>query len=175
MRRFFLPILWVVFLVFDGMVMPGLRVLESGFGSIIFLIALLLVFGIHRWVVGWGLGIGLISELLFGLHLGSIMGAWIIVVWSWYVLNRFFTVKPLEEHDSWFGAIPSIVFGILLFVISQGGEWLIIRLAYERTLPLELIKYILRSPQIFLSVALELGILLIALRSLYTRREIHYG
>ena len=175
MKRLVLPLLYILLLVVDGIVIPAFRDAVSGFGPAIFLVALLIGFGVHRGIIGWGLVIAFLTELSFGLYFGSMMGAWLITVGIWHLLNRFFSLKSFKENDSWFALVPAIFFGLILFGTFEIGQWLVSRLAYDRNLSIAIVEYMARSPEILMVSIGELLFILIAMRQLHARRATFYG
>jgi hypothetical protein len=175
MKRLFLVAIWAGFLVADGMIWPSLSGWSAGFGSIIFLVALALTFGIHRWVIGWGFAFAFATELFFGFYFGSLMGTWLILCWVWHIAGRFLSIKPLSDNDSWLALIPLAVSGAVLFTIAECGEWSIVRWAYDRTLTPTILKLSLNSPVILATVAVELFLLLVVFRFIYAPRVSVYG
>lgn len=167
MKRVLLIFVGGAMLIADSIIWPAVSGRIGGFGIILFLIGLILTFGMHRWVVGWGLGISFVAELLLGLYFGSLMGTWLIICWAWYLASRFLSMKPLQETDSWFGIIPLALCGIALYVIAEIGEWLLVRRAYENNLPSTLLKSLLTNPAMFAGMSIELILLLLVLRSVY--------
>lgn len=170
MSRLILAVIWFGALVIDGSVLPALLSSPAGFGTIVFLVALALSFGIHRWVIGWGMAAAFITELFLGAYFGSLIGAWLVIVWIWYGLNRFLSLKPSTESDSWLPLVPLVFFGMVLFVAGTISEWTIINLAYERGLTFLTVQDILGSPAILITVCAELVIFLLIMRGIYTPR-----
>ncbi len=164
MSRFWIVLIWLAALVVDGIMLPALRIGPAGFGTLLFLIALALTFGVHRWVVGWGIAIALAAEIMLGLYFGTLIAAWLIAAWGWYGINRFFSMKAASEPGSRLAIIPLVVFGILLFVAAQLGQWFITRVFYERTLTVAVTQAIINSPPILIIVGIELLVLLAVLR-----------
>lgn len=175
MKRLLIIPLLLLFWTIDSIILPGFYPNLGGLGVMVFLIALLLSFGVNRWVVGWGLAISFLVELCFGFYFGSLMGTWLFVVWAWHILNRFFSLKPFYEHDSWLALIPAVFLGVLLFVISQIGSWGITHMIYDHNISFSVIDDMLRSPRVMVTVLGELMVLLAVIRGIYIRRSIFYG
>lgn len=162
MKQFILGVLWLGVLVTDGVIIPALIGVLTGFGPILFLIALVVHFGVQRWIVGLGIFMAFLTELLLGLYFGSFIGTWLIIVSVWYIVVKFFSLKSSDE--SWSTLIPSFIFGMILCVIAIIGEWLIIRLVYESTLSFSTTYNLIISSQVFVFTGLEFVILLLVLR-----------
>jgi hypothetical protein len=176
MKRALLVALWVILLAFDGIVLPAIHSGPSGFGTIVFLIALILSFGTHRWVIGWGMAAAFCAELFFGFYLGALVGTWLVVVWAWQVLNQFFSLKSFTDGESsWFMLLPLELAGLVLFILAEGAHWLIIRLAYEHNLSFRITADLVASPSALITAGLELVVLLIIIRLLCIRRSFIYG
>ncbi len=175
MKKVVLILLYLLLIALDGIIIPAFQGAISGFGPAIFLVGLLVGFGVHRGIIGWGLVAACLTELLFGLYFGSMMGAWLITVWIWHLLNRFFSLKSFQENDSWLALVPAIFFGLILFGAFEIGQWVVIRLAYERSLSIAIVEYMARSPQILMVAIVELFFVLIVMRQLNIRRVTFYG
>lgn len=175
MKKLIVILLYILIIVIDGILIPSFRDAISGFGPAIFLTALLIGFGVNRGTIAWGLVIAGLTELLFGLYFGSMMGAWIITVGAWHLLNRFLSLKPFGENDSWLALVPAIFFGLILFGSFEMGQWLVIRLAYDRNLSIAIVKGIASSPEILTVAVGELSFLLIVIKQLCARRVTFYA
>lgn len=175
MNRLALMAVWFGALVIDGSVFPALLGSPAGFGTIVFLVALALSFGVHRWVIGWGIAAAFLAELFLGAYFGTLIGAWLVIVWIWHGLNRFMSLKPSTESDSWLSLVPLGVFGMVLFIAGTISEWAIIYLAYERGLTFSIVQDMLRSPAVLLTVCAELIVLLVVMRGIYKPKVSFYG
>ncbi len=77
----------------------------------IFLIAIAMTYGVHRWVIYLGLVIACLTELVYGFYFGSLMIQWLVIMWIWYSLNNFFSLKVVNKNDYWFLIVPYIFYG----------------------------------------------------------------
>src|SRR5258708_32097863 len=170
MRNILLILIWIIFLIVDGMILPSLRI-GSGFGPRFFLATIAVSFGVTRPLVVWGLAAAFVMELWLGFYFGSLMGPWLLVAWSWHFLNRFFNFKSLRENDSWFPLIPSVLAGLLLFAVAEFGTWAITKFIYESSLSILPLKYILISPEILATISAEFLILLILMKYFYKTEQ----
>ena len=161
---YFIIIVWISLLVGDGIILPALTSLPSGFGAIVFLSALAITFGIHRWVIGLGIVLAGLTELMIGTYFGVIIGAWLVIAWSWHLLNRFLNMKSVNKNDSLGALIPVTLFGLGLFVVGEGILWMISRFVYESGLTATIFINILRSPTIITVIMTELIITLFVFR-----------
>ena len=176
MKRSLLVLFWIALVAFDGIVLPAMHSGPSGFGTIVFLIALILSFGTHRWVIGWGIVAAFCAELFFGFDIGALIGSWLVVVWAWQVLNRFFSLKSFTDGESsWFMLLPLELAGLVLFVVAECAHWLIDRVAYEPTLSFRTTADLIASPIALITAGLELAALLALIRIVYMRRNFIYG
>lgn len=175
MKYFMIIGIWLAVLIGDGVILPALTGLPAGFGIIVFLSALVITFGIHRWVIGLGIILAGVTELMIGAYFGVIMGAWLVMAWSWHLLNKFLNMKPLNESDSLVALMPFTLLGLGLFALGESALWAISRFIYEAGLTAMVLVDILRSPAIFSIVAAELVITLFIFHFIYSPRNSIYG
>lgn len=169
MKGITLILLWLVFIIIDGVVLPAALSMPAGFGIIVLLIALSLSFSIHRWVVISGLCLAFITEIILGLYFGSLMGEWLAIAWVWYGLNDFFNLKSFHE-SGWSILAPFAIIGTILFTIAKVFEWVIIHLAYDRTLAFSATQQIIKSPVILAMVFFEMCVLLFIFHLIHAKR-----
>lgn len=175
MRRLGIVGIWLVVIIIDGIVLPALSGLPSGLGIMVFLSALAITFGIHRWVISWGIVMAGATELILGAGFGTIIGSWLVVAWVWYLLNRFLNMKPLSENDSFLAFILFILLGLGLLAIGEGALWVITRLAYQSDLSTSTLFHLFRAPTILSIVAVELGVTLFVFRFIYSPKNLIYA
>lgn len=175
MRYFVIIGLWFAVLVIDGVVFPSLTGWPSGFGIIVLLSALAITFGIHRWVIGLGIILAGLTELMLGTYFGTIVGAWLVMAWSWHLLNQFLNMKPLSENDSFLALIPFTLLGLGLFGLGEIMLWIISRFVYKSGLAITNFIGVFHSPMIFIIVAIELAVTLFVFRFIYSSRNSIYG
>lgn len=164
MKYLLITVFWLVIFICDGIILPALTGLVSGFGAIVFLSALAITFGIHRWVIGLGIVLAGLTELMIGTYFGVIIGAWLVIAWSWHLLNRFLNMKSVNKNDSLGALIPVTLFGLGLFVVGEGVLWMMSRFVYESGLTATIFINILRSPTIIAVIMAELIITLFVFR-----------
>lgn len=162
---------WLAIFVGDGIIFPALTGLPSGFGIIVLLSALVITFGIHRWLIGLGLIFAGLTELILGAYFGTIIGAWLIIVWGWYLLNQFLNLKLMNERASLATFVSRILFGLGLFVLGESVLWMIIRFVYEPELTITILINILRSPTIFSIVLVEFAVTFFVFRFIYSSKN----
>ena len=175
MKRFGIIVIWFAVLIIDGVILPALTGLPSGFGIIVFLSALAITFGIHRWVLWFGIILAGISELILASYFGVIIGAWLVMATGWYFLNQFLSTKPMGESDSFFSFVPSVFFGFVLTGLGEGAIWLISRFVYKSGFATTTLLGIVRSPMIVGVMAVELGLILLVFRWFYSPKNSIYG
>ncbi len=162
MKYILIFLIWLGLLVIDGLFLPAFFNFPFGFGMMIFLSALIVAFGSHRWVILLGLFLSVMAELILGAHFGTIMGSWLIMALGWYFLNQFLNIKPLKKEDSIIAVIPFIFFGLILFVIGEGALWLLNHFLYIRDLDVSVLVGIISAPALLISAIIELfGVLMI--------------
>ena len=171
MRYFAIMVVWFAVLIGDGIVFPALTGWPSGFGIMVLLSALAITFGIHRWLIGLGIILAGLTELILGTYFGIIIGAWLVITRVWHLLNQFLNLKPMSENDSLIAFAPATLCGLGLFSLGEGVSWVIIRFAYESELPATTLINILRSPAIISIVGIELLITLFVFRFIYFSRN----
>lgn len=175
MRYFSIIGIWFAVLIGDGIVIPGLTGLPSGFGIIVILSALAITFGIHRWVINFGIVLAVLTELLLGAYFGSIIGAWLIMASVWHLLDRFLNMRPIDENNSLAALAPFTLLGLGLFGLGESAMWAIGHFVYEPGLaPLPLF-YIMSSPVIFGIVSGELVLILLIFRFIFYSRNSIYA
>jgi hypothetical protein len=174
MSRIALILIWFGVLVVDGIIFPALGFI-GGFGSIIFLISVLLSYGTHRWVIGWGLVVAFVTEILFGWYLGTFVLAWLSVVWTWYILNAVFSVRPAHESESGLSVLFLSVCGIGLFMVSELAGWVFVKLVYDPKITFLIPRMIVTSLSILGGVFLELMVVLSLIRLLRIKRTVWHG
>lgn len=175
MKRLLIIGVWLAVLIIDGIVLPALTGLPAGLGIMVLLSALAITFGIHRWVIGLGIILAGMTELMFGAYFGTIIGAWLVIAWGWHLLNRFLNMNPASENDSFMALVPFAVLGLGLFGLGEGVSWAIDRFVYESGLAVTTLIDILRSPTIFIIVAIELVATLLIFRLIYFSRTTIYA
>lgn len=174
MKIFFSIIVWVFVLVVDGVVLPTMTNIFAGMGSVIFLTTLVLVHGFHKWVVGLGLLLAVVTEVVFGIYVGSIVGSWLVILWTWHLINKFMSFKSMSEDSSWSTLIPLLFSGAVISLFAFMAQWLIARFIYSSELPLAFIYQTLISPPIFITAFLELVVLLAMFRIIYKPKKSYY-
>lgn len=162
MSRFFIFCLWVLCLVVDGVVLPGLGITQAGVGPIVFLAAFLAAFGVRPWTIGWGIFFALGGEIFLGLGLGTLIISWLITVGVWHAVNGIINVPSVNERSSWGLLAPLTASALGLWIVFQAVYWLIVKLIYDQALPLASLTIILSSPGIILLVVIEIAILIAA-------------
>lgn len=175
MKRVVIIGVWLMVLIVDGTVLPPLTGWPSGFGIMVLLSALAITFGIHLWVIGLGLVLAGMTELILGSYFGAIIGAWLIMAWIWYFLNRFLNMKPISENKSLVALVPFTLLGFILFVFGEGISWIINYFIYGSGFALTILVSIIRSPIICAVVVVELIITLSIFRLIYYPKDSIYG
>ncbi len=175
MKRIAIIGVWLAVLVVDGIVLPALTGRPAGLGVMVFLAALAITFGIQRWVIGLGIVLAGLTELMLGIYFGTIIGAWLVLAWGWHLLNRFLNMKPVSENDSWPVLAPFTLFGLALFLLGESASWAISRFAYEPGLSPATLFQIVRSPVIFCVVTVELVVILFIFHFIYSARNINHA
>ena len=165
---------WLVVLIIDGIVLPALTGLPSGLGIMVLLSALAIMFGVHRWVIGLGIVLAGLTELILGTNFGVIIGAWLVMVWGWYFLNQFLNIKLISKNNFLVILLPLTLLGLIIFVLGEGAWWAISHLVYERGLALSTLLYIIRSPVILSVVAVELMVTLFVFGLVYSSHNSIY-
>lgn len=155
---------WLVVLIIDSVMLPALTGFPSGFGISVFLSALVIVFGVHRWVIGLGVVFAGITELIFGMNFGVVIGSWLFMVWCGYVLYQFLNIKSMGENDSVFAVLPFTFLGIVIFSVGGIAFWLINHFIYKSGLVLSVLLEIMVSPVIASIVIIELAATLFVFR-----------
>src|SRR3989344_882957 len=171
MKYFAIIGVWFVALVGDGIILPALTGLPSGFGIIVLLSIMAVGFGVHRWVIGLGMILAGTTELIIGTYFGTIIGAWLVMAWGWYFLNQFLNIKSINKNNFLMAFVPVTLLGLGLFVFGEGVLWIIIRFVYESGLSTITLINILCSPAIFSIVAIELAVTLFIFRFIYLSRN----
>ena len=175
MKRLAIIIAWFFVVIIDGVVLPALTGLPTGFGIIIFLSAFAISFGIHRWVIILGIVLAFVTELNVGTYFGIIIGAWLVIAWAGHLMNRFFNMKPVNENDSLISILPIALLGFVLFCIGEVTLWVISRFVYESGLSMATLLQIMRSPKILAGVVAELMVVLSIFRLVYSPGDSVYG
>ena len=175
MKRAAIAAVWVVVLIVDGVVLPGLTGLHAGLGIMIFLAALAVSFGAHRWVIGLGMALSLGAELILGMNFGVIIGAWLAIIWSWYGMSQVLSMKSVHENDSMLTLVPCAAFGIVLVAVGECAAWLIDRVMYQAGLTSATLRAILGSPAIMGVAFVELVAVLFIFRFIYSSRTSFYA
>lgn len=175
MRQLTVICIWAAVFIGDGIILPALTGWPSGLGIMVLLAALAITFGIHRWVIGLGIVLAGMTELMVGAYFGAIIGAWLVMVWGWHFLNRFLNMKPVSENDSLVALVPFTLLGLIIFGLGEGALWVISRLAYEPRLTVTTFVNILGSPTIFTVVTIELAVIIFILHLIYSPRNSIYG
>ncbi|MEK9158278.1 MAG: hypothetical protein AAB638_03835 [Patescibacteria group bacterium] len=153
-------IIWIGVLLFDGVLLPATSNILIGMGSIVFLVALVVSQGLHRWVVSLGVALALTTEIIFGLYLGTLVGAWLVALWVWYGINRFLSLKSVVEDSSLVTLLPSLISGLLVLFAMLFAQWGLVRIFYESSISLSVFSNLLTSPRIIIIVAVELLIVI---------------
>jgi len=161
-------IIWFVFFIGDGTVLPALTGLPFGFSIMILLSVMAITFGIERWVVYLGIILAGLTELLVGAYFGTIIGAWLVMAWLWHVLNKFLNMRPMSENNSLVTLMPFTLFGFGLFGLGEGVSWLINRFVYEPKLAITNFIGIFGSPTMLCIVAVELIVTLFIFHFIYS-------
>lgn len=158
---------WLAVLISDSVILPALTDFPSGFGILVFLSALVIVFGVHHWVIGLGIVLAGITELIFGMYFGVVIGAWLVMVWCGYVLYQFLNVKSMGENDSMFSLMPFTLLGLVVFSVGEIVFWLIEYFIYKSGFTLPVLLEVASSPVIISIVIIELAITLFIFRFIY--------
>ena len=98
MRTVFIGGLFLATLIIDGMVMPALFHVRESLLLLVFLVAMIVTFGERTWVVGYGIVISLLAELLLGLYPGTLILSFLFVLLMWHSLTRFINIKPRVDE-----------------------------------------------------------------------------
>ena len=175
MKQLAVICVWAAVFIIDGIMFPALTGLPSGLGIIVLLSALAITFGIHRWVIGLGIVLAGLTELMVGAYFGSIIGAWLVMAWSWHLLNRFLNMKPLSENNFLVALGPFTLLGFGLFGLGEGILWAIGRFVYEPGLTVTTLISIFRSPIMLSIVAVEFAIIIFIFRFIYSSRNSIHG
>lgn len=175
MKHFPIILIWLGVIIADGIVLPALTGLPSGFGTIVLLSVLAITFGIHRWVIGLGILIAGIAELIFGMYFGAIIGSWLIMAWGWHLLNRFLNMKPMIEDNSLIAILPLTLFGLGLFIVGEAALWVTSRFVYEPKLTPSNLVHVVLSPIVLGITAAELIVIFFIFRFIYSSRDSLYG
>jgi len=164
-------IVWVIIFIGDGAVLPALTGLPSGFGIMVLLSAMVVVFGVQRWVIGLGIILAGLTELMVGTYFGTVIGAWLAIVWTWHFLNNFFNIKTINENSSFVALVPCTLFGLGLFGLGEGVLWVISRLVYEPGLSIVTLFDVFHSSAILSIVVIEFVMILFVFRLIYSSRN----
>lgn len=172
MRRLVVIIIWFVVFVSDGIILPALTGLPTGFGILIFLSALIITFGVHRWVIGSGIILAGVTELILGTYFGVIMGAWLVMAWFGHIFFKFLNIESMDKNNSLATLVPFTLFGIIIFIVGEGALWTINRLAYESGLSPSTLSQIVFSPVVITVVAIEIAVTLFIFRLIYYSKNV---
>ena len=175
MKKVLLILLGVVLLIVDGVILPALTGLSGGVGVLVVFVGFLLTLGVHRWVIGWGLGFAFVLELMLGLYFGSLMLAWVFTCWAWYLASKFLSLKPLHESDTWLGVVPLAIVGTVLCGVAEGVTSLVARWFYSAPFSLTMLKVFFTTPIVLITTIGEMLIFLIVLRYVYASRTSIYA
>ncbi|MDP4001784.1 MAG: hypothetical protein Q8P69_01925 [bacterium] len=167
MKYFTIIIIWFIVFISDGIILPALTGLPAGFGILVFLLALMITFGVHRWVIGSGIIIAGVTELILGVYFGVIIGTWLVMAWIGHVFFKFLNIESMNENNFFGTIIPFTLFGIVIFAVGEGTLWVISRLAYESGLSPSTLFRIVFSPMVIIIVAIELVVTLFIFRFIY--------
>ncbi|GEM_PF-5521698 len=171
MRRLTIVIIWFTVFVGDGIILPALTGLPAGFGILVFLSALMITFGVQRWVIGSGIIFAGATELILGTYFGVIIGAWLVMAWLGHVFFKFLNMESMNKNNSLAILVPFTLFGVVIFFAGVGAWWIINRLAYESGLSPSALFRVVLSPVIISIVVIELAITLFIFRFIYSPKN----
>lgn len=159
--------LWLMAFICDGIILPALTGLVSGFGVIVFLAILIVMFGVHRWTILTGIILASATEILTGAYFGTIIVAWLIMNLVWYFLNMFLNIKLINPNDSFIKILTLIPYGLGLFILGESVMWLMIRLIYETQISIIMLSSILGSLVVYSIFMAEFLVIIFILRYIY--------
>ncbi|MBP9822148.1 MAG: hypothetical protein KBC81_01735 [Candidatus Pacebacteria bacterium] len=171
MKRFAIILIWIAVVVADGVLLPAISGMPSGFGALVFLSALIITFHVHRWVIGLGIFISLATELWVGAYFGTIIGSYLIMVIVWYLLNKFLNMRSASENGSMLAIIPFTFLGIILFGVGEVFLWLVNRYVYIRDLSMATLIKLIISPEILAIVTIELIVIFLVFNFIYSSQN----
>lgn len=115
MKIFLISLMFFISLVLDGLVFPALFGFKESFLTIIFLVSLLLYWGVNTFTIGYGVSAALVFELSRGLSPGSIILPFTMLGVFYYVLSIFLNIKA----NSFSGFLLLGIFSILTVLTAR--------------------------------------------------------
>ncbi len=173
MNRVFIVMLFAVTVTLEGIIMPALFGIRENFLTVIFLVALIVTYGTPAWVLGYGTVMAFIAEWFQGFYPGSLVMAWLLAAWAWYVMTEFLSIQPFRESPRT-NIIGHTIAGLVLFSIVGSGFIGIEYLLYDRMITPAVLVSISRMPRIALFIAAAFAAYIMLLGS--RRRQLfRYG
>jgi hypothetical protein len=173
MKKIWFVIFWLITFIADGIIIPGFFKSNNIFLNIIFLVSLISSLGISEELILVGLVISFINELFLGLYFGSLMLAWLITIWFWYLITRFFSLKPYR--DSQFVTLPIHIIINFLLLGLMGVIMIFVQYIYSGIIFREIVFNIIKNLDIYIFIPIASVVYLIILRKINQRLLIFYG
>lgn len=114
MNKFFVWVLFTATLLIDGILLPAVFQISETLLTLVFLTTFLVAYGEKFWVLVSGVIFCVIAELTFGLHLGLLVGSWLVICLLWHGVIQTFSLKPFREEGISSVAVHTIVSLLLL-------------------------------------------------------------
>jgi hypothetical protein len=92
-RRFNIVLVFAATLLLDGLLLPGMFGFRDGILVLVFLMALMLNWGVHAPVLWLGSGISLFLEFFWKLTPGSLMILFLSAALLYYFISSLFKIK----------------------------------------------------------------------------------
>ncbi len=127
-RNIILIALFILAILIDGILMPGLFNVKDSALVFVFLALLIAGFGTGTWVICWGIIFAFLAELLLALHPGSLTFGFLALAILWHVMTRFLNLEPYFEDS---GSLYSNLGVAMILVFVGWGASMAVNVFYS--------------------------------------------
>ena len=174
MSRISVAGLFIATIIAGTIVMPAMFGIDDNFLALIFLVALIVVYGTKDWIVWSGVIMAAAVELLQGIYPGSLVMSWLLTAWVWHLMTQFFSLRPLLE-SSRRGIIAHVAAGLLLLGIMSFAMIGIEYGFYGHSVTPAVLQRVVHMPMIILWVVVTTTVYLMLLGGLGRKGTSYYG
>lgn len=137
----------------SDIIFPGLFLFPASWFIYIVLISLIMHQGLSRTSIFFSILATLLYELIHGMYIGMTALSLLIVIMTIYVLQKRFTLSPVDQANSFYQYAAYSGLGMLLLLVFQISYLALQRLLYQSGI---LIPRIFTGFQIYVSVSFYL-------------------
>jgi hypothetical protein len=134
----------------------------------VFIVALILVWGVHRHAIEAAVTYALMFEIFLGGHLGVLPLATLTAVLAYGFLRRLVTLKPLTQERWGLGEMSiTLMIGMVLGMLMIAVSWVVLELVYRISYPFPALLAQVRDIRLGIATLVELGVIVFSMYSLH--------